>query len=83
RNIDQLVEAVYRLILLDCTGWGKSDSIVNSGSRSDLNARILKSAVDQLDLDTIHLPGNSTGCHNSVAFTLHWPERVRTPVTMG
>ena len=43
RNIDPLVEAGYRVILLDCPGWGKSDSIVNSGSRSDLNARILKS----------------------------------------
>ncbi len=45
RNIDPLVEAGYRVILLDCPGWGKSDSIVNRGSRSDLNARILKSVV--------------------------------------
>ena len=51
RNIDPLVQAGYRVILLDCPGWGKSDSIVNSGSRSDLNARILKSVVDQLDWD--------------------------------
>ena len=36
RNIDPLVKAGYRVILLDCPGWGKSDSIVNSGSRSDL-----------------------------------------------
>jgi 2-hydroxy-6-ketonona-2,4-dienedioate hydrolase (EC 3.7.1.-) len=43
RNIDPLVEAGYRVILLDCPGWGKSDTIINSGSRSDLNARILKS----------------------------------------
>jgi 2-hydroxy-6-oxonona-2,4-dienedioate hydrolase len=38
RNIDPLVEAGYRVILLDCR-LGKSDSIVNRGSRSDLNAR--------------------------------------------
>ena len=49
RNIDPLVEAGYRVILLDCPGWGKSDSIVNRGSRSDLNARVLKSVIDQLD----------------------------------
>ncbi len=61
RNIDPLVEAGYRVILLDCPGWGKSDSIVNSGSRSDLNARILKSVVDQLDIAKIHLLGNSMG----------------------
>lgn len=75
RNIDPLVEAGYRVILLDCPGWGKSDSIVNSGSRSDLNARILKSVVDQLDIAKIHLLGNSMGGHSSVAFTLKWPER--------
>lgn len=61
RNIDPLVEAGYRVILLDCPGWGKSDSVVNSGSRSDLNARILKSVVDQLDIAKIHLLGNSMG----------------------
>ncbi|MDM3309183.1 2-hydroxy-6-oxonona-2,4-dienedioate hydrolase [Citrobacter sp. Cb223] len=61
RNIDPLVEAGYRVILLDCPGWGKSDGIVNRGSRSDLNARILKSVVDQLDIQKIHLLGNSMG----------------------
>lgn len=83
RNIDPLVEAGYRVILLDCPGWGKSDSIVNSGSRSDLNARILKSVVDQLDIAKIHLLGNSMGGHSSVAFTLNWPERVGKLVLMG
>lgn len=65
------------------SGWGKSDSIVNSGSRSDLNARILKSVVDQLDIAKIHLLGNSMGGHSSVAFTLNWPERVGKLVLMG
>ncbi|VDZ09650.1 2-hydroxy-6-ketonona-2,4-dienedioic acid hydrolase [Escherichia coli] len=83
RNIDPLVEAGYRVILLDCPGWGKSDSVVNSGSRSDLNARILKSVVDQLDIAKIHLLGNSMGGHSSVAFTLKWPERVGKLVLMG
>ncbi len=71
------------MILLDCPGWGSSDSIVNSGSRSDLNARILKSVVDQLDIAKIHLLGNSMGGHSSVAFTLNWPERVGKLVLMG
>ncbi len=55
---------------------GQSDAIVNSGSRSDLNARILKSVVDQLGIDKVHLLGNSMGGHSAVAFTLSWPERV-------
>ncbi|VFS59734.1 2-hydroxy-6-oxononadienedioate/2-hydroxy-6-oxononatrienedioate hydrolase [Raoultella planticola] len=68
RNIDPLVEAGYRVILLDCPGWGKSDSIVNRGSRSDLNARVLKNVIDQLDINKVHLLGNSMGGHSAVAF---------------
>lgn len=83
RNITPLTDAGYRVILLDCPGWGKSDSIVNTGSRSDLNARILKSVADQLDLEKIHILGNSMGGHSAVAYTLANPERVGKLVLMG
>jgi 2-hydroxy-6-oxonona-2,4-dienedioate hydrolase len=83
RNIEPLVDAGYRVILLDCPGWSKSDSIVCTGSRSDLNARALKAVVDALDLDKIHILGNSMGGHSAVAFTLGNPERVGKLVLMG
>lgn len=83
RNIEPLVDAGYRVILLDCPGWSKSDSIVCDGSRSDLNARVLKGLVDQLDLDRVHLLGNSMGGHSAVAFALSWPEQVGKLVLMG
>lgn len=83
RNIEPLVEAGYRVILMDCPGWSKSDSIVNTGSRSDLNARILKGLVDQLGLGRIHILGNSMGGHSAVAFTLANPEHVGKLVLMG
>lgn len=83
RNIEPLVAAGYRVILLDCPGWSKSDSIVCTGSRSDLNARALKSLVDALDLEQIHILGNSMGGHSAVAFTLENPERVGKLVLMG
>ena len=41
RNVEPLVAAGYRVILMDCPGWSKSDPIVCTGSRSDLNARAL------------------------------------------
>ena len=57
--------------------------IVSRGSRSDLNARILKGVVDHLGLDRVHILGNSMGAHSAVAFTLSHPGRVGKLVLMG
>ncbi|WP_243976963.1 alpha/beta fold hydrolase [Vibrio natriegens] len=83
RNIEPLVNAGYRVILLDCPGWGKSDSIVSAQSRSDLNATALKGVLDALDIERAHLIGNSMGGHSAVAFTLSYPERVGKLILMG
>ncbi|MFG0844212.1 alpha/beta fold hydrolase [Pseudomonas sp. FYR_5] len=83
RNIQPLLAAGYRVVLMDCPGWSKSDPIVNSGSRSDLNATALKGLLDVLGLERVHILGNSMGGHSAVAFTLSYPERVGKLVLMG
>ncbi len=83
RNIEPLMDAGYRVLLIDLPGWGKSDSIVNTGSRSDLNARIVKGVIDALGIGKISLLGNSMGGHSSVAFTLAYPGNVSKLVLMG
>ncbi len=83
RNVAPLVAAGYRVILMDCPGWGQSDPIVSTGSRSDLNATALKGLLDVLDIPQAHLIGNSMGGHSAVAFTLRYPERVGKLVLMG
>ncbi|SEQ79551.1 2-hydroxy-6-ketonona-2,4-dienedioate hydrolase [Azotobacter beijerinckii] len=83
RNLEPLVAAGYRVILMDCPGWSKSDPIVCSGSRSDLNARALKGLLDAIDIDRAHLVGNSMGGHSAVAFALANPQRVGKLVLMG
>ncbi|MCG5238079.1 alpha/beta fold hydrolase [Xanthobacter oligotrophicus] len=83
RNITPLVEAGFRVLLVDCPGWSKSDTIVNTGSRSNLNARVLAGVVDALGLGRIHILGNSMGGHSAVAFALDHPERVGKLVLMG
>lgn len=83
RNISPLTDAGYRVILLDCPGWSKSDTIVSTGSRSHLNARILKGLCDALGLEKIHILGNSMGGHSAVAFALDNPARVGRLVLMG
>lgn len=83
RNIEPLVAAGFRVILLDFPGWSKSDPIVCTGSRSDLNGRALKGLLDSIGLDKVHIIGNSMGGHSAVAFALANPTRVGKLVLMG
>ncbi|MBO1531639.1 alpha/beta fold hydrolase [Psychrobacter sp. F1192] len=83
RNIEPLTAAGYRVILMDCPGWSKSDSIVNEGSRSHLNARILKGLLDGLGLHKVHIIGNSMGAHSAVVFAMDYPEHVDKLILMG
>ncbi|NNG63449.1 alpha/beta fold hydrolase, partial [Pseudomonas fragi] len=83
RNIEPLLNAGYRVILMDCPGWSKSDTIVSEGSRSNLNAQALKGLLDVLDLDRVHIIGNSMGAHSTVAFALDYPERIGKLILMG
>ncbi|SEE88759.1 2-hydroxy-6-ketonona-2,4-dienedioate hydrolase [Burkholderia sp. WP9] len=83
RNVEPLVAAGYRVILMDCLGWSKSDPVVCDGSRSELNACSLKGLLDSLDIERAHIIGNSMGGHSAVAFALANPQRVGKLVLMG
>ncbi|AKC69437.1 alpha/beta fold hydrolase [Pandoraea oxalativorans] len=83
RNVEPLVDAGYRVLLVDCPGWGKSDPVVNTGSRSELNARVLKAVLDELHIEQVHIIGNSMGGHSTVAFALSNPSRVGKLILMG
>lgn len=83
RNLEPLLHAGYRIVLMDCPGWSKSDPIVCRGSRSDLNASALKGLLDVLGIERAHLIGNSMGGHSAVAFALANPQRVGKLVLMG
>lgn len=83
RNIEPLVDVGYRVILMDCPGWSKSDSIVCTGSRSDLNAVALKGLLGKLDIPKVHIIGNSMGGHSAVAFALSYPQQVGKLILMG
>jgi len=83
RNVEPLVAQGYRVILLDCPGWSKSDPIVCTGSRSDLNAQALFGLLHVLDISRVHIIGNSMGGHSAVAFALAYPDRIGKLVLMG
>ena len=83
RNIDPLVDAGWRVLLINCPGWGKTDTIVCAESRSDLNGRVVKAVIDQLGINTLSILGNSMGGHSAVAFALANPDNVDKLVLMG
>lgn len=83
RNIDPFVAAGYRVLLINCPGWGQSDTVVCTGSRSDLNAGAVKGVLDALGIDKVDLVGNSMGAHSATAFALANPARVGRLVLMG
>lgn len=83
RNVEPLVAAGFRVILMDCPGWNKSDPVVCTSSRSELNGRVLKGLIDVLDIERVHIIGNSMGGHSAVAFALANPQRVGKLVLMG
>lgn len=74
RNVEPLVAAGYRVVLIDCPGWSRSDTVVCTGSRSDLNARVTKSVLDALGIQRAHLVGNSMSGGESQAVS-----RLRPP----
>ena len=82
-NIDFFVDKGYRVILPDSPGFNKSGEIVSDVPRFSLNARALKGIIDALDIDKIHLVGNSMGGGSSLAFSLEFPERLDKMILMG
>jgi 2-hydroxy-6-oxonona-2,4-dienedioate hydrolase len=83
RNVEPFVAAGYRVILLDFPGWSKSDPIVNTGSRPELNARALRGLMNVLGIEKAHLIGNSMGGHSAVAFALENSDRIGKLISMG
>ncbi|MCZ2098902.1 MAG: 2-hydroxy-6-oxo-6-phenylhexa-2,4-dienoate hydrolase [Anaerolineae bacterium] len=83
RNIDAFVDAGYRVILMDCPGFGKSDEIVPEVSRGLLNAQALKGLLDVLGIDQVHVVGNSMGGASALNFALEYPQRMLRLVLMG
>ena len=83
RNVQPLVEAGRRVLLIDCPGWSRSSPVVCTESRSDLNARVTAAVLDALDIRQVDLVGNSMGGHSAVAFALRHPDRARRLILMG
>ena len=85
RNIGPFVDAGYRVILLDCPGFNKTDPIVLNADQDRFltNAMAVKGLMDALNIKKAHLVGNSLGGANSLAFALEYPDRLDKMILMG
>ena len=83
RNIDHFVAQGFRVLLLDCPGFNKSDELVSDQVRPLLNARAVKGLMDGLGIAQAHLVGNSLGGATALHFALEFPERLARLVLMG
>jgi 2-hydroxy-6-oxo-6-phenylhexa-2,4-dienoate hydrolase len=83
RNIEALVGAGYRVLLIDSPGFNKSGEIVMSAPRNLLNARATKGVLDALGIQKAHLVGNSMGGASALSFALEFPDRLDRLVLMG
>lgn len=83
RNVTPFVEAGYRVILMDCPGFGKSDPLVSDEPRFDLNGRAIGQLLDALEVEKAHLIGNSMGGGSALAFARSNQARVGKLILMG
>lgn len=83
RNIDAFVEAGYRVILMDCPGFGASSPVVTAEPRFDLTGRAIGQLMDALGIERAHLVGNSMGGASVLAYAKDRPERLGKLVLMG
>lgn len=83
RNIEPFVAAGYRVILMDCPGFNKTDALVVNESRGLINARAAKGLMDVLGIQKAHFIGNSLGGFSSLEFALAYPDRLDKLILMG
>lgn len=83
RNIDAFVDAGFRVILMDCPGFGKTDPNVPVDPRNLVNAWAIKGLMDALGIKKAHLVGNSAGGASALTFALEYPAHLEKLVLMG
>ena len=75
--------ASYRTLLVDQPGFGGSDKPPVVGNYYRHSADYVVKLLDELDIDRIHLLGNSLGGGTAMRLALCYPDRVGRLILMG
>jgi len=82
RNMPVLAKR-FRVLMMDLPGYGQSDPRPATGHFFTVAAQALAGLLDALDIDKVHLIGNSLGGGAALRFALNYPDRVGRLVLMG
>lgn len=82
RNIDALTER-FRVIVPDMPGYGRSTKKLDQSDPFGYLADTIRGLLDELDVATTHLVGNSYGGAAALRLALDTPDRVGKLVLMG
>ena len=82
RNIDALAQH-FRVIVPDMPGYGRSAKGVDQSDPFGYLADTIRGLLDELEIDTAHLIGNSYGGAAALRLALDTPYRVGKLVLMG
>jgi 4,5:9,10-diseco-3-hydroxy-5,9,17-trioxoandrosta-1(10),2-diene-4-oate hydrolase len=73
----------FRALAVDQPGFGRSDKPQVEGNYFGFAADALAAMLDTLEVERVHLVGNSLGGGTAVRFALSYPDRVGRLVLMG
>ncbi|EUA08468.1 4,5-9,10-diseco-3-hydroxy-5,9,17-trioxoandrosta-1(10),2-diene-4-oate hydrolase [Mycobacterium kansasii 732] len=82
RNIDALAQS-YRVIVPDMPGYGRSAKSSDHDDPFGYLADMIRGLLDELDVQTAHLIGNSYGGATALRLALDTPHRAGKLVLMG
>ena len=73
----------FRVILYDMPQYGKSAKVVLTEPRLKYNARILHGFINALELERVHIVGNSMGGQVALKLGVDYPEQLTKIVIIG
>lgn len=82
RNIDELARS-YRVIVPDMPGYGRSAKYVDHSDPFGYLADMIRGLLDEMNITTAHLIGNSYGGAAALRLALDTPDRAGRLVLMG
>ena len=81
-NVDDLATR-HRLLLVDLPRFGRSDKVRTDRPRLDFLADAVAAFIDALEIERVHLIGNSLGGQAAMKLAIDRPERVGKVVVIG